>query len=339
MDTDNKYVRTLKDFLNGKASLQEIHFLLPHLDDFSHWENWTKEKWENAEDDIDSKVETKMLSEIRKSINQTRRVNFRNYWAIAASVLFLVFFTTTVFLFLENKKNKKFKNDLIVSVERGQKASVVLPDSTVVWINSGSELRYTADFNTHSRSVELTGEAFFNVAHHSESPFIVTSEDLNVTAYGTSFNVKAYPEDSFASVFLSKGKVKVSSNSGEIYLSPYQLASYDKSKKFIEKSTLEDALLVTAWMENKIVLENQSLLEITNILSRQYNVGFQFENDRLKDYRYSGTINNMSLQSILEMISLTSPVNYHVKNNRIVLSEKLNNTRRYNYNKKNIISK
>jgi len=276
MDTDSKFIRILKDFLTGKASTQEIHFLLPHLDDLLQWENWTKEKWENAEDDINCKIERKMLSEIRKSIHQKQMVNFRNYWAVAASVLVLILSATSLFLWMENNKNSKFKRDVVVTVERGQKASVLLSDNTMVWINSGSELRYGADFNAHERKVELIGEAYFNVAHHSDSPFIVKSGDLSVTALGTSFNVEVYPEDPSISV-----------------------------------------------RENKIVIENQSLLDITNTLSRQYNVDFEFKDESLKNYSYSGTIENTSLQSILEMISLTSPVNYQVRENEIVLSENL----------------
>jgi len=334
MDTDNKYIQILRDFLKGKASMQKIRFLLPLLDDLSYWEKWTKEKWENAEDDIDCKIESKMLSEIKKSINQTNTVNFRNYWAIAASIMVLILSTMTLFLWIENKKNQEYKQDVVLTVERGQKASVQLPDNTVVWINSGSELRYGANFNARERRVELTGEAYFKVAHHSNSPFIVTTGDLSITALGTSFNIEAYPEDTAVSVFLSKGKVKVSSHSEIIYLAPNQLASYNKKNNSIEKTVLEDTLLAVAWIENKIVIENQSLLDITTTLARQYNVDFEFNDESLKDYRYSGTIDNTSLQSILEMISLTSSVNYQIHENVIVLSKSLNVSKRENIKKK-----
>ena len=89
----------------------------------------------------------------------------------------------------------------------------------------------------------------------------------------------------------------------------------------MQKMRVDDIRTITAWRENQFVLDDHNLLEITNLLSRQYNVTFQFTDESLKNYQYTGTLGNTSLQSILQILSLTSPLSYQIQDSIIILSE------------------
>lgn len=328
---NKKNIEILERFLKNEASVQEIHYLLSQLDHTERWNDWTKDKWEKAGNEIDTRVEQKMLGEIRKTVlrKPLTLVRFHKFWNIAASFLILALSVVTFYLLKERDESSNYDN-MIVAVDKGQKASVTLPDGTHVWINSASRLQYGTHFNSQERRVELEGEAYFEVAKRPDCPFIVTAGDISVTALGTVFNVKCYPDDSSITTLLVDGSVEVESSSERMRLLPGQSINYDYEKRNMHKSNLDDLRLITGWRENRYILEDQTLQEVTNLLGRQYNVTFRFTDESLKDFQYSGTIENTSLQSILQMLSLTSPLSYELKDSVIILSENKQVSKYYN---------
>jgi len=215
-------------------------------------------------------------------------------------------------------------------VERGQKANITLPDGSKVWLNSESKLTYTPNFNVKNRELQLNGEAYFEVAHNPKKPFIVSSHDISVEALGTAFGVKAYNEDNQVTSILMKGKVRVTTPDGEVVLLPNDRISYDKSthKKYL--SSVTNATDFTGWIHNELRFENESLGDIAKTIQRIYNVEVKFTSENLKKQRYTGTINNNSLESVLNIISLTSPVKFQIDNQQVTLSENKKLMDRYN---------
>ncbi|GBU08226.1 iron dicitrate transporter FecR [Bacteroidales bacterium] len=321
----NKHIQVLKRFLQGKTSLQETRLLLSQIDNESYWEQWTRLEWEASGDEMDEGVGNKVLKEINNSIKLTRVIRFRKIWNVAASILILCLLASTLLLLNERHASEmaKYSNDenTLVKVERGQRAALTLPDGSQVWLNSDSKMSYGKHFNALERRVELVGEAYFEVAQQANRPFIVSSDKLSIEALGTSFNVRAYADESFITAVLIEGLVEVSSSKEKIQLSPNEGIYYDRTKHMLEKKSIKNTRTLTAWKENRLSFENKKLSEITMQLSRQYNIGFKYMDESLKNYEYSGTVENTSLQSVLELFALTSPLAYEIKDNTIILYE------------------
>lgn len=196
----------------------------------------------------------------------------------------------------------------------GMMTSVVLPDSTVVYLNSESTLRYPSTFEgRNQRKVELTGEAFFKVIKDVEKPFIVsTTHQSQIEVLGTSFNVEAYDDMSDVSTTLIEGKVNFSFQTGaqkkRVALKPGQKVVYDSTNgtTHLYETSGETE---TSWKDGKIIFNNTSLNDALHILSKRYNVVFTQTNAHL-DESYTGTFTNQRLERILEYFQLASNIRW-----------------------------
>ena len=192
--------------------------------------------------------------------------------------------------------------------------SVVLPDSTVVFLNSESSLRYPSSFkNSKERKVELKGEGYFEVTKDVEKHFIVsTVHRSQVEVLGTSFNIEAYEESPEVSTTLIKGKVNFSFQEGvrkkQIVLNPGQKVVYD-SKKGTARLLETSGETETSWKDGKIIFDNTSLKDALRILEKRYNVVFIQKNPARKA-AFTGTFTSQRLERILEYFKLSSNIHW-----------------------------
>ena len=203
-------------------------------------------------------------------------------------------------------------------VPAGQRAELILPDSTKVWLNANSKLVYPTSFKKGIRQVELDGEAYFDVKHNEDNPFVVGTKSMNVTVLGTEFNVKTNRQG--ASTTLVSGAVKFISRTADkkeraVLIQPGQRISYDAKtgKSKVEEVDIEREI---GWKDGKIVLEDCPLQEALDILSKKYHVTFRIINDELQNSRFTGTIKNQGVEQIIKNLSISCRFNYRiVKNN------------------------
>ena len=242
-----------------------------------------------------------------------------------------------------------------ISAPLGAKSNIVLPDGSTVWLNAGSTITYSSDFGSKNRNLQLTGEAFFDVKSDSLNPFNVHTPDMTVKALGTRFNVKAYPDDHVVATTLEEGIVDVMIlTPGKTTLRPISLkpkeqliiqkqkphgedeAEDKKTASLIqlqeendkENPTLEEVIirsnvkteLSTSWKDDKWIIDNQHLNLFVADLERRYNLDIIFASDELKEYKFSGTIENQTAEQIFTALSLAAPVNYKFDKNKVVLS-------------------
>jgi len=250
------------------------------------------------------------------------------------------------------KDHYKVSNELVVPL--GSSARFSLSDGTSIILNAGSRLTYDNCFGIKDRIVSLEGEAFFNVARESDKPFIVRTSHINIKALGTAFNVKAYSSDKTIETTLVEGSVKIEGISVEgssevTVLKPNQKLTFykedltivnetvvkeDKQGKNIEPRQVQKPASiprvitenvnvepVISWKENKWIFEKQSLEQIAIELERKFNVRIVFESERLKYYRFTGIILAEPIEQVLEVMSLTAPINFRLKGNVVTLSE------------------
>lgn len=190
-----------------------------------------------------------------------------------------------------------------------------LPDHSVVWLNSGSTLRYPTVFRKDNRNVELKGEAYFEVQADQERPFYVnTPEGLSVYVYGTKFNVNAYEDDSSIETVLEKGKVNVISPDGKtiVQLAPGERLLYNKLDRKLTKSKV-DVYEKVAWKGGKLIFRNTELGEIFKRLERHFNVDIQFNNKSGKEYKYRATFRDETLPQILDYLAKSAALKWKIE--------------------------
>lgn len=190
-----------------------------------------------------------------------------------------------------------------------------LPDHSIVWLNSGTTLRYPTVFKKDTRNVELKGEAYFEVEADPERPFYVnTPNGLSVYVYGTKFNVAAYEDDNYIETVLEKGKVNVvTPNQETIVLAPGEQLLYDKQTQKSQKNTV-DVYGKVAWKDGKLIFRNASLEEIFKRLERHFNVDIQFNNQQAKEYKYRATFRTETLPQILDYLAKSANMKWKIQN-------------------------
>jgi ferric-dicitrate binding protein FerR (iron transport regulator) len=272
------------------------------------------------------------------------------------AAIFLTGLITGAILFYRNEKENLSETGSLFSelvVPLGSKAVFSMNDGTVVTLNAGSRLKYDNQFGVADRVVHLEGEGYFKVARDTNNPFIVRTPYLSITALGTEFNVKAYSADSTVEATLVNGKVKVdpfgSIEKHEItILKPSQKLTYykktyhlvaedterdeknrDKIKPSVVQKTIAGPRIVrenvnvepvVSWKENRWIFEQQTLAQIATDLERKFDVRIVFNSERLKTWRFTGTIIAEPIEQVLEFMSITAPIDFRLKGRVVTLS-------------------
>lgn len=322
--------------MSGKSSETEQNELLEwiRLDDhLSEFQDTTKE-WKNeiTSEPISSeyqeswnKIQKMLLGRMQSDLQRTqRRLNFFKY---AAILVLLISIPALVFFYSQSNTISPLTYTT-VSADYGQISKVLLPDSSVVWINSGSTIRYDNQFSSTNRNIELIGEAFFKVHKNKELPMHVNSADMVVKVVGTEFCMSAYPEENSIFVVLEKGKVELSSTTDSNFkqeMSPGELLSFNKKNKEYLLNTV-NTVLYTSWKDGLINVYNLPLKELIVILERRYNQKFIID-ESIKNIPYTFTIKNENLHSILSLMEKITPVDALQKGNVIELKYNMNKIR------------
>lgn len=237
------------------------------------------------------------------------------------------------------------KKDYFYSTANREKKFILLPDSTKVWLNAGSQLVVDRSFGAGKRRVELTGEALFDVSHDSLLPFIVHTAQYDVKILGTVFNVKAYAGEPVSETSLLQGKVEIqiAKNNRKIILEPNQKAVIEdviEEKPFSEtrKSPLvtresnfnvrplsydrsDSTVLETAWAENKLKFANESFYDLRNRLERWFDVDIQIRDSVAGNYTFTGTFRDESIREVLDALQQAYFFHYSIKDNLITISK------------------
>lgn len=258
--------------------------------------------------DLD-KAYVKVEAKIKKS---TTRQSFRLYIYRVASILFLPLLISTfafLYLYMKSSSDEGITYYTVTSAP-GIITQVELPDSSRVWLNAGSSLRYPSRFPKDKREVVLDGESYFQVKSDQANPFYVTlSHNVQVKAYGTSFNINSYSDDTFIEAVLESGVIDVTKDSRRIQLNPGQSAFFDKNsgRMNISPVNIEEK---TAWKDGQLIFRNKTIDEVVKVLSRRYNIDIILHKESTKEYRFRATFTNETITQILDYMKLAAPIEW-----------------------------
>ncbi len=202
-----------------------------------------------------------------------------------------------------------------IEVPRGGIYSLVLSDGTKVFLNSDSKLKYPVTFNGENRKVELSGEAFFEVASDSLHPFIVHTRDMETRVLGTSFDIQAYPDEPTTKTTLLTGRVLVSVNNSpltEILVPGLQASWSTGTDEIIVKKV--NVATQALWRDGVIMLDDDELDDVMRMLARWYDVTYEFKGDRSVKHTFTGKINrNEDLESVLNTLTLLGGPKFEIR--------------------------
>ena len=292
------YIRKILSlFTEGPISAptaQQFYRWLLNSDNESEKDEVLQELWEEAivkgaNIDVDKSFEQWkqnngiIPAQSQKPKNKKKRIMW--LWQTAAAVLLLVSVSLGYLL----NKVERTEADLVQQfIPTAQMRTFLLPDGTQVQMNSNSTLLYPKQFTQKNRSVYLVGEANFKVKPDKKHPFIVKTDDYQVTALGTEFNVSAYPANQEISTTLISGCVLIEYNnlSEKTHLHPNEQLVYNKTSHLcaLNHPDMQDA---TAWQRGELVFRQMTLQEIINVLERKYSYQFVYSRHSLKNERYS----------------------------------------------------
>jgi ferric-dicitrate binding protein FerR (iron transport regulator) len=331
-------------YLSNETSLEEV-------DEFMRWKeaspeneslfHQSEEVWRLAHDQqkyirVDRE---RTWMKIEKRISRQYSLSVMLRVACVAASIALMLGLSLPYL-IAGRKNVQSGPPQIISlyVPGGVCSKTILPDSTVVWLNALSSISYPNCFTGDTRTIELTGEAFFDVAHDENKPFIIQSGNIRVNVLGTSFNFKHYNGDTHAVLAVETGTVALSTSASKTtYLKAGQYANVNNrtlqtevfdaiptvtvkkktpaadttTPEMVEKEEQNNQFSV--WRNYVLVFRDEPFSNILNQLARRYNVEFEIRDKEIMDYVYTATFDDMSIEDILKLIKISSPIDYTIK--------------------------
>jgi transmembrane sensor len=284
----------------------QTSFALSHIDQLKTDQGWNK---------LRDRIELDRLSNEREEAS-LKTWHFSPL-RIAAAVGFILLCSYAIVTF--NIKHSIVKSANVISKAEGKNTYFLLPDSSEVWLNKNSTLEYPSSFEGSSRMVVLKGEAFFDVKKNGK-PFIVLTENVQVYVKGTRFNVQAYNHEEATETTLEEGKVELHLNGND---KSYEMKPGDQIilNKSLNQVTLEkvDPANFTAWKEERLVFDNTPLNEIVTKLENRYRVIISIQGVIANRERLTMTIENESLEEVLESVRLSSQLKVRAEGNRYII--------------------
>ncbi len=211
-----------------------------------------------------------------------------------------------------------------LSTPRGREFRIVLPDGSKAWLNSASSIKYPAAFSGKERSVEITGEVYFEIASDANMPFRVkVNRETTIDVLGTHFNINAYPDEKNIAATLAEGAIRFNLNEESTILSPGQQArvpNQSAGKKHIHVTANADVAQVLAWKDGLFDFNHMPFDQVMRQLSRWYDIDVTYES-AIPDIDFEGTLGrDVSLSKILFFLGKVG-VQYRLEGRRLVISQ------------------
>ena len=233
------------------------------------------------------------------------------------------FFTGIVFTIGFSYLALNKTSNYIVATTAGQRAQFVLPDGSKVWLNASTQLAYKTSLWSRERQVNLTGEAYFEVAKDAKKPFVVQAGEIDVEVLGTCFDLDSYSSGEFVETALLNGSVKISGKAlkDPVYLKPNELFRYRKSDQI---ASVEEAKvgLYADWIKDRLVFDNDCLADILISMEGRYNMEIECPKQFAASTRLSFTIRQESIEEVMEAMSLIAPIRYEIKSGKVYIIPK-----------------
>jgi ferric-dicitrate binding protein FerR (iron transport regulator) len=265
-------------------------------------------------------------------------------WVAAASVVVVLASGAVLFRGHKNAvplEKTASKKPNLYSTQPGSKSKLELPDGTQVWLNGNSKLTVgDGPFGSNSREVYLSGEAFFDVAKNEKVPFHIHTGTIDITVLGTAFNVKAYPGEKNVEAALVRGLIEITTHHDpdrKIILKPNEkiVIPTDTAKTGVRSTpTIASSVYAitalgqgksgvlpdTVWMQRKLEFDNEPFSELAPKMEVWFDIKIRFGSETTRNKRFSGVIENETLEETLRDLRLSAPFTYSIRGNELLIN-------------------
>jgi transmembrane sensor len=228
----------------------------------------------------------------------------------------------------------------------GSRTHLTLPDGTLVWLNAGSRITYDKNYGGAFREVNLTGEAFFDVAKNADKPFLIHTARIDIKVLGTRFNVKSYPLDKTTEATLLRGSIEVSIKarpSEKIILKPNEKLIVNNDDSTLHRSsvppqnarpeslvsirqptyeTTTGAVIETSWVDDRLAFQDEEFGILAKDMERWYGVTIRFTNTAQEQWHFTGNFQKETIQQALDALKLTATFTYTIHENQITIYDR-----------------
>lgn len=247
---------------------------------------------------------------------QQRFFTLHSFVRYAAVFIVLVGISSLTFYF--GKQNSPTADSAIkytsVVAEKGQISKIVLPDSSVVWLNSGTKLTYDNNYSYKNRDLKLNGQAFLEVKKNKNLPLIVASGNLKIKVLGTRFDVNAYSDDNMIKVTLESGKVELTNSVNHSFhyeLNPGEMAEYESQSGRVKIKKVESQNYIN-WKDGTLIFVDTPMAEVLKGLERKFDIEIEVGNPKVYKSVFNANFKNENLKEILDYIQFTCPITYQL---------------------------
>lgn len=294
--------RTLEEWLHESPENKKRLFSEKDI-----WDSYAcRADLKNYQADIELGLLKSRLSETTPS----RKLNLFRALQVAAVLLVVFGLGWASRYYMGISKKPVEISDKVICVPKGQVNQVFLADGTRIWVNSQSKVTLPSVFASNERVVKLSGEAFFEVARDANRPFRVEVKGQQIEVLGTSFNVRAYPNQKEIQTTLSSGKVQLVAGNQRATLEPGEQSSFNQETNQLVIHKV-NPINFNSWKEGRFEFQNEDLVEVFKVVERWYDVEIKYKEKDFKGMRFSGVIKrNKDVQHFLNLLNHSIPIQY-----------------------------
>jgi ferric-dicitrate binding protein FerR (iron transport regulator) len=316
----NRLSGCIRKFLSGeRLTKDEFSLLSKVLNDLYHQPHlfvWLEENWQQSQD------ETVLLEfeQIRRKVRSLSLKSGANrllrFFSRAAAILFVPLAVLLIYL-----SRQEYTGLLTLSTQKGEQTGLTLPDGSKVWLNVDTKLRYPLDYGVKSRSVELEGEAYFEVAENEALPFEVTSGAVTTQALGTRFVISAYPEQAKIKSSLIQGAIEISCGQAHTTVKEGQQWVYHKGSSSADILPFDENYEL-AWKNDQLRFWLTPFAEVINKLGKWYDIEIEYEPEFFESETLTVRFEPYeTLEHVLQVMAKAHDFSYSVKDKKIILTK------------------
>ncbi|XOV92953.1 MAG: FecR family protein [Bacteroidota bacterium] len=320
--------KIITSYFQGNISLEDQHKLQQWLEEDEanpvileqmekYW-NQGALNFPEQKDRVLGRIKSAMSRQPEVAVKkQGRMIEFRSILKYAAVITMASLLSIYLYTSFGPSDKVHAINYIEKATESGQKITTLLPDGTKVKLNAGSKIIVPEIFSGHTREVRLEGEAFFEVTHNPEKPFIVHFGDQQVRVLGTSFNINAYKVNEQNTVAVQTGKVEVKRGDEKVNLNPNEAVVLNGAPLSVVR--VEDPSLYFGWVDNQLTFNKATLDEAMETISKWYGVEVEINRRGTIDSLYTARHSNPTLKEVMEILSFTFNLKYEIKENQLII--------------------
>jgi ferric-dicitrate binding protein FerR (iron transport regulator) len=336
---DLQLSQLLENYINDSCTPEEVSMVNHWYDQYKDSPDFVQNLSEENQKLLKHKIFLDIVAATREMDNldleQKPTPIIGRWWFKYAAAIIMILSVTWFVLDRRQSPNEKDQiSGQQIHVVNNSESIIkkILPDESIIYLSPGASITYPLEFKKASRDVVMEGECFFEITKNPDQPFIISSDHIVTRVWGTSFSISDYKNGTDASVIVVSGKVSVTkrnegandAKSDEVFLLPEERGTFKKKKELLYKDNKVDMSSLAIWNHVDLSFNDKKLSEIAQVLSSEFNIPIKIQDESLNKVVMNADLTDLNLPDILEVLKASLNLEYHIDNDAIVLTKRIN---------------